>query len=29
MEGIFMRSLLIVGADHLGVIPDKLTNDWI
>lgn len=26
MEGIPLSSLLIVGADNLGVIPDKLTS---
>jgi hypothetical protein len=26
MEGMSMSSLLIVGADHLGVIRDKLTS---
>jgi hypothetical protein len=26
MEGILVSSLLIVGADHLGVIPDKLSS---
>jgi hypothetical protein len=25
-RGILMGSLLIIGADHLGVIPDKLTT---